>query len=423
MMSTSRKKHQITEPIKVRVKFLSFLLLGLVSLTLLGSADLALAASKAEPDPKKAIRHLVKGGSVLLADESGRIIFAINQEEQLVPASIVKVLTSLIAIKELGVDYRFKTEIYRPKKTEIWVKGYGDPFLVSEEIRAIAVKLKAGGVTKVTKLGLDASAFVEGLKVPGILGSSNPYDALNGALVVNFNSLNVKKDRKGRVTSGEKETPLTPLAREKAKGLRRGFADRVNLAKNPEESLRYVGELFLAIFAQEGIDTKSAKIAYGTIKSGEPALVHQNSKELTEVLHGLLKYSNNFIANQIHLHMGMKAHGEPATLKKANRLFQKSMRSILGPEGNQIFVEEASGISRANLMSATEMLLILEKFRPHWKLLSQKIGVPLKSGTLTGVYNYAGYIKTKKGIRPFVILLSQKRNKRDPIVRLLKQIP
>ncbi|MDX2471016.1 MAG: D-alanyl-D-alanine carboxypeptidase [SAR324 cluster bacterium] len=380
-------------------------------------------AQELSPDPQSAIRRLVKGGTVVLASESGQSIFAINGAEQFVPASIVKLLTSLIALKELGPDYHFSTEIYQKNKTEFWVKGYGDPFLVSEEIIAIAQSLKKKGVTQITRLGLDASAFEKGLKVPGILGSSNPYDALNGALVVNFNSLNVKKDRQGRVTSGEKLTPLTPLALKKAKKLKRGFADRVNLAKSPEESLQYVGELFLAIFEKEGIKTTGAKIIYGKVKADELFYTHKNSKDLNEVLHGLLKYSNNFIANQIHLSLGMRAFGEPATLQKSHKIYQASMMEILGPRAKNIIVEEASGISRNNLMSGNEMLLILEAFRPHWKLLSHKVGVPLKSGTLTGVYNYAGYIETPKGIRPFVVMLNQKRNKRDSVVRLLKQIP
>ncbi len=417
MMFTSRKKLQITAP----TKFVKSLILGICfSLVLLQPVSFAQETSQ---DPRADIRRLVKGGTVVLSSESGQTIFAINESEQLVPASIVKLLTSLIALKELGPDYHFSTEIYQKSKTEFWVKGYGDPFLVSEEIIAIAKNLKKKGVTQIKRLGLDASAFKKGLKVPGILGSSNPYDALNGALVVNFNSLNVKKDRKGRITSGEELTPLTPMALAKAKKLRRGFADRVNLAKNPQESLQYVGELFLAIFEKEGIKTTGAKIIYGKVNKEDLIYTHKNSKNLNEVLHGLLKYSNNFIANQIHLSLGMATYGEPATLEKSHKVYQRSMIEILGPAGQNIVAEEASGISRNNLMSGKEMILILEAFRPHWKLLSHKIGVPLKSGTLTGVYNYAGYIETDRGIRPFVVMLNQTRNKRDSIVRLLKQIP
>ena len=136
MMFTSRKKLQITVP----TKFVKSLILGICfSLVLLQPVSFAQETSQ---DPRTDIRRLVEGGTVVLSSESGQTIFAINESEQLVPASIVKLLTSLIALKELGPDYHFSTEIYQKSNTEFWVKGYGDPFLVSEEIIAIAKNLK-----------------------------------------------------------------------------------------------------------------------------------------------------------------------------------------------------------------------------------------------------------------------------------------
>ena len=67
------------------------------------------------------------------------------------------------------------------------------------------------------------------------------------------------------------------------------------------------------------------------------------------------------------------------------------------------------------------MVNIMEEFRGYAHLLSLKKGIPLKSGTLTGVHNYAGYIKTGRGLRPFVIILNQKRFTRDKILGLLDE--
>jgi D-alanyl-D-alanine carboxypeptidase len=44
-----------------------------------------------------------------------------------------------------------------------------------------------------------------------------------------------------------------------------------------------------------------------------------------------------------------------------------------------------------------------------------------KSGTLTGVYNFAGYIRGPDGLYPFVILTNQAVNKRAEILRLLQR--
>nr|MBC8342576.1 hypothetical protein [Bacteroidota bacterium] len=67
------------------------------------------------------------------------------------------------------------------------------------------------------------------------------------------------------------------------------------------------------------------------------------------------------------------------------------------------------------------MMAVLEKFKKYQYLLTEKKGVLVKSGTLTGVYNYAGYIKTATGLFPYTILLNQKRNNRDQILILMQQ--
>jgi D-alanyl-D-alanine carboxypeptidase len=47
-------------------------------------------------------------------------------------------------------------------------------------------------------------------------------------------------------------------------------------------------------------------------------------------------------------------------------------------------------------------------------------GVLRKSGTLTGVYNFAGYIRGPDGLYPFVILTNQASNNRAEILELLQ---
>jgi len=44
-----------------------------------------------------------------------------------------------------------------------------------------------------------------------------------------------------------------------------------------------------------------------------------------------------------------------------------------------------------------------------------------KSGTLSGVYNYAGYLRGSDGLYPFVILTNQAANNRDEILGLLQR--
>jgi D-alanyl-D-alanine carboxypeptidase/D-alanyl-D-alanine-endopeptidase (penicillin-binding protein 4) len=369
------------------------------------------------------LKKYVTNGSVMLNDESGNTLISINPDKLFVPASIIKVLTSTIALDLLGEEYRFKTACYTNSRADLIVKGYGDPFLVSDEIRLFAEKLKESGVTNINKIILDHSYFSSDLSIPGISQTSNPYDALNGALVVNFNTVNIFKDASGKVTSAEEETPITPLAIAKGADIAPGKKTRINLSADRSDCSRYAGELLQVIFREKGLTIAENDIGEATIStSKKPAFVYENSRKLPEVLTGLLKYSNNFIANQIFLEIGARRSGPPATMQKSRAVFEQYIRETLGIPKNELVMVEGSGISRNTMVTGKVMISIMERFKPHAGLLTPKSGHPVKSGTLKGVHNYAGYITTDKGLRPFVIMLNQEKNYRDTIFGLLAEM-
>ncbi|MGD9177998.1 MAG: D-alanyl-D-alanine carboxypeptidase, partial [Desulfobacterales bacterium] len=53
-----------------------------------------------------------KSDSILVADAQGNILFSKNADQKRIPASILKIFTSLMALHYLGDDYRFPTEFY-----------------------------------------------------------------------------------------------------------------------------------------------------------------------------------------------------------------------------------------------------------------------------------------------------------------------
>jgi len=371
---------------------------------------------------RQQLQKWIDHGSVMLNDENGKTLLSFHPDEPLVPASIIKIYTALVALNILGETFHFKTGFFSDPSGNLGIKGWGDPQLISEEIHLIAEKLKALGIEQIRQIWLDQSAFTGPLAIEGKSSSLNPYDAVNSALVVNFNTLFLGRDKSGAVYSAEQVTPLTSLARELGSILKRGTQDRFNLSTQPEHSIRYTGELFREILKQHGIAIKHPDIRQTVIdQQWTPLYTHYNSSSLTIIIQGLLKYSNNFIANQIYLVAGAEKNGYPATLAKARVLFDALFKERFPAYARQTVIDEASGISRKSRMNARTMIAILEQFRPNAELLDWKKGVRLKSGTLTGVYNYAGYIKTDAGHRPFVILLNQKKNQRDRILQLLLQ--
>lgn len=389
------------------------LVLG-VTMTAMAGRDPAQLRDKIAP--------LVSHGAVILHDETGKELFSMNGTTLLIPASIIKILTGIVSLDVLGKEYRFKTEIYRDSTSNLLVKGWGDPFLISEEIDLIARELHGKGITSIGRLVLDHSSFVPDVTVPGVSRTLNPYDAINGALVVNFNTLNIGRDAGGSVYSAEEVTPLTPLALAKATLIKAGAKDRISLLDNRDECLRYAGELFQAIFKKNGIAIRDETLSSGVVSSSwSLVMTYKNSKTLADVVRELQKYSNNFIANQLFLTVGAQKGGYPASLEKGTVFFQQYVKNTLGLPETQIAVAEGSGISRNNRVTGVVMMRMVESFRANAELLPEKKGVLVKSGTLSGVYNYAGYIRTPNGLCPFVIMLNQSRNTRDKILSLLSQ--
>jgi D-alanyl-D-alanine carboxypeptidase/D-alanyl-D-alanine-endopeptidase (penicillin-binding protein 4) len=81
-------------------------------------------------------------------------------------------------------------------------------------------------------------------------------------------------------------------------------------------------------------------------------------------------------------------------------------------------MEEGAGLSWHNRITARAMLQLLKAFAPHADLLRYRYQVLVKSGTMKGIFNYAGYLP---GGNPFVILLNQRRNTRRTVLARLKR--
>ena len=363
------------------------------------------------------LESLVENGG-LIVTSNGNTIYEHNADSQFMPASVQKIGTALAAIRILGKDYRFTTRFYVNGDHDFYIQGLADPLLVSEEVAKIVTALRGRGLAAIRNIYLDDSGCRLENGTDGSTNTLNPYDAQNSCLAVNFNTISLVKASDGSVRSGEEQTPTLPLMRELAQRLPPG-THRINATATGNQSLRYVGELFGAMFQKQGITVRGEIIPAPVPEGLKLFYEHASSKTLDEVLTGLLKYSNNFIANQLFLAMGAKEYGWPATWDKGQRAMTGFYRNELGLSEKDIVVREGSGLSRQNRVTPKAMLAILEAFKPHAGLLPFENNCLRKSGTMTGVYGYAGYFAGAHGLDSFVLLLNQPKNTRDQVLDLL----
>ena len=376
-------------------------------------------ATHFKEDLDKKLSNLVKNGSVTVASEKWILYrYPPKQNPLLIPASVQKFATALAALHYFGYQFRFSTEFYMDENSELGIRGYGDPFLVSEEWQKIAKQLsKLHTVPKfIQSLFFDTSLFKENIQIPGLSYSLNPYDAHNGALVVNFNTVYLKVDQNGVISSAEEQTPLTPLAKDLGKKLTSG-THRISIP--PDSGFTYAGELLQSIFIKHGIKFKNSKVKLRHISSaGQLVYRHYNNLNLQDVIAGMMLYSNNFIANQLFLTTGMERFGPPASLKKGRLAVQEYLTKRLRISSDQFHIAEGSGISRQNRLTPDAILLMLKAFLPYQHLLPREKNILFKTGTLRGAYSMAGYLSISDPLY-FVILLNQKINHREKIRNIL----
>lgn len=88
------------------------------------------------------------GGNVsciVMSTEHGDVIYSLNPGMEMIPASVTKLVTSIVAMDVLGPDYKFKTVVYSDANVtggvvngNLYLKGFGDPDLYSGDISTLA---------------------------------------------------------------------------------------------------------------------------------------------------------------------------------------------------------------------------------------------------------------------------------------------
>src|SRR5262249_29375007 len=129
---------------------------------------LLLVPATALAGAKEKVAAMAPSALVLVIDEKGNELIAQNAAQPFVPASVTKIVTAWLAMEVLGGNYRFETKFYLDKDRVLYVRGGGDPFLISEELAPLATELVAAiGKEPITGIVLDASYYPTDLRIPG----------------------------------------------------------------------------------------------------------------------------------------------------------------------------------------------------------------------------------------------------------------
>ena len=392
-------------------------------------------------------------GVVVVSLDSGRTLFARDADDLFNPASNVKLFTAAAALARLGPEFRFDTEFYaEPGVADtvraLYVRGKGDPSMVTERLYAIAGELAHRGIHTVRgDLVLDDSWFDDQREGPGYdqEQGDRAYLAPTGALSLNFNSVAVhvaggpRRRARGRVelepasdffvvdnrtVTARARARRRVVASSSLQGGRERItvtgrlplegADQVFYRKIGDPTL-YFGHTLKRMLELRGVHV-TGQVRAGRVPAGARLVYLAQSDELAEIVRTLQKHSNNFIAEQLVKAMGAQAKGPPGSWPKGIDVVQDFLAEVGIPRGTYL-MRNGSGLNDANRFTPRQTATLLSAMWRRFPLAAEYVGaLPVagkdgtirwrmwgtdavgrlraKTGTLDGVRSLSGYVET-----------------------------
>ncbi len=426
--------------------------------------------------------------SIVIASlEKNEIIYSQNADKLMIPASVNKVLTAFTALKVLGPSASFKTQVYANQPIrdgvlmgDIFIKGGGDPSLVSERMWMMVNDLMRLGIKKISGNIVGDATYFDSETTP----KSRPdyltdqaYNAPVGALSFNFNTATIYVtpgaaaktppavyvdpensyiDVVNQASTGSSSSreSISVSRIEHVKGdlgdtvLLRGSipsgSKEIRFYRNIVNPTLYAAHMFKEFLNRRQVEV-GGTIKEGAVPSGAKLLLEFESLPMWHVVWGMNKFSNNFVADQIVKKLGAEKFGPPGTLDKGIATIQTEMEK-LGMTKTSYTIVDGSGLTRKSRISAQNIYRVLYAAYKDFSLYPEfvaSLGVAgttgtmrrrflsssaedllrAKTGTLDGVAALAGYTPTIDGeMLAFVILLNDPAKKYGKMSNWVDQI-
>lgn len=385
----------------------------------------------------------------------GKILLDQESDRSLIPASCMKIVTTGAALHLLGPDFRFQTNLcyeghIDAEKTlqgNLRIVGGGDPCLGSDrsssslswekQIAVWANAVQKLGIQKIqgTVIG-DASLWEEAMAVPSWTWEDlgNYYGAGASALSFHENaytlffrpgkeltaptdilrtdpplsSLQLKNEvRTGPIGSGDRAciygSEYSPL--QIVRGTIPLGVDSFSIRGAIPSPATTCAQLFIEELNRRGIEVLGQSFP----SSLEKTTLHTTfSPPISEIVYWTNQESINLYAEHLLKKMGEKQLQEGSTQAGIQAVTQFWKEQGIDLQG--FYMADGSGLSRKNLITAKQMVAILQKMKdsPYFpifyhSLREKEADTKVKTGTMSLIRGCVGYRKEKA----FAIFLNQ----------------
>ncbi len=442
--------------------------LALVLLLALAPALARVQAAERLPDAvARALlaAHIPRTAVAIVVQEASasRPSLSVNAGLPMNPGSAMKLLTTYAALDTLGPAYIWKTEAWVTGTLahgvldgDLYLKGGGDPMLTFERFWLLLRNLRARGIRVIRgDLVLDRGLFDAGEQAPFDDQPLRPYNVKPDALLLNFKALRLQfipdpgqdsvavlaEPRPEGLTIASRVQPVTGDCGDWKEGLKFDLPEndeRLTLSGNyplacGEKSLslgvlshpQYVLGVFRQLWRELG-GTIGGLLRDGAVPADARFVTDSESPPLAEVVRDINKFSNNVMARQLFLTLGLGPDGRSAGPADAGRAVRAwlARKDLRFPE---LVLENGSGLSRSERLGAGSLAkLLADAWRspvmPEFVASLPIAGVDgtmkkrlgqagvagrahIKTGSLDGVKAIAGYVLDRKGRWQIVVFL------------------
>lgn len=388
---------------KIDPKVLLFLFLYLV----------CFKANAQTPQPLKHFleKPILQGASVaFMAKEvkSGKVLYSYDAERELTPASVMKTVTTAVALEVLGENFRFETSILYDGKIEngilngnLYIRGSGDPTLNSSELKTKkdsiieqwASAVKKAGIQKITgRVIADESIFdTEGVSMKWMredLGSDYGQGSYGVNVFDNLYTLYLKTEAAGTQPSILYTEPAMPflsfhnylqtlaVSRDSIYvtgfpytndrylyGSLRAYRSEAKIVGDIPEPALYLAQYFMNyLFTNKNIKTEKGASCYRILSQSnqwktteQKKLIATHSPPLKEIVRIINFSSHNLYADALIKTLGLRYQTSPkeniSSFEKGARVVKNHLEEN-GINTSSLWIFDGSGLAITNKVTA-----------------------------------------------------------------------
>jgi len=396
-------------------------------------------------------------------DGTGSMRLAWRADAPVNPASVMKLTTTFAALDLLGPAYTWRTPVFvdGPIRSgtlqgNLYLRGSGDPTLVMERLWLLLRQVQARGITTISgNIVVDGSAFTNQARDPAVFDGQpqRAYNAAPEAFLVNFKSvvLDWAPDVAAGVARIQVSPPLADLSVQATAPLAPAGTPcgdwRARTQMHIQDTGRWsfkgsypasCGERSWAIaptqpelFAPRAVagmwqaigGRLGGRTLLGQVPAGLAPLFVYASEPLFNAVQSVNKFSNNVMAQQIFLTLGLE-RGGAGSPEAARSVLQAWWKKRMGGAAMPVF-DNGAGLSREARISAAALTRMLQiawasPVMPELMASMPIVGIDgtlrrsqslavgnahLKTGSLEGVMAVAGYVHADDGLRYVLVAI------------------